>query len=80
MNITRSKKISDLYYKLEELKEAVGDILSEEEDYFGNLSEKQQESEKGEQSQTSISNLEDAVNSIDAAVINLADAQLPNLD
>ena len=74
MNKTREKKIRKYSSQVMQLIEDLQDVLNAEQEYFDNLSEKQQESEKGENSSAAISELEKAVNSLEEAQTSLDEA------
>lgn len=67
MNKTRAKKIAKISDKIEALRCQLEEILGDEQDYFDNLSEKQQEGEKGEESENAISYLGDAMSNLEDA-------------
>lgn len=76
MNISRAKKIAKLNDKLQGLNELLEDILSSEQDYNSNLSEKMLESEKGEISTNAIGSLENAILSIEGAIDALGEIEI----
>lgn len=58
MNNERRARIRAIISKLEELNSEIEDIRSEEQDAFDNMPEGLQSSERGDQAQEAISNLE----------------------
>lgn len=74
MNNCRRKNIANIIQQLEELKEQITNVISEEQDYYDNIPENLQMSEKAENSQTAISELENAECSIDDAISSLQTA------
>lgn len=71
MNKYRRKEIEDLIKKLESIKEEITIITDEEQEYYDNIPENLQMSEKAENSQNAISDLEDAECSVDDAISSL---------
>ena len=71
MNKYRRKEIEDLIKKLESIKEEIKIIIDEEQEYYDNIPENLQMSEKAENSQNAISDLEDAECSVDDAISSL---------
>ncbi len=61
MNKSRQSKLDKLIAQLEVIKEKLENIQAEEQEYFDNLTENQQDSEKGESSQNAIDQMEDAL-------------------
>lgn len=68
MNAKRRKEVESIMSCLEELIERIECVQSEEEEAYDNMPEGLQESERGEQMQEYISNLEDAASSVQDAV------------
>ena len=68
MNKNRRKQLEDLCKKLEELKDKIDGILYDEQDYFDNMPENLQGSQRGSDSEEAISHMEDAINAIDEAI------------
>lgn len=58
MNNERRKKLSDLSDKIEELKTEAENLLEEEQEYYDNMPENLQNSEKGEKSENAIGEIE----------------------
>jgi len=88
MNSNRKKQlkktmetISEIVSSITTLKEQIDEIKSEEEDYFENLSESGQESDKGQASESAISELDNIVALLDEAEENLnsADSSINDL-
>jgi len=71
MNKYRRKDIEDLIKKLESIQEEIKTITDEEQEYYDNIPENLQMSEKAENSQNAISDLEDAECSVDDAISSL---------
>ena len=74
MNNYRRKDIANIIQQLEELKEQITNVMSEEQEYLDNIPENLQMSEKAENSQNAISELENAECSIDEAISSLQTA------
>lgn len=74
MNNYRRKDIANIIQQLEELKEQITNVMSEEQEYYDNIPENLQMSEKAENSQNAISELENAECSIDEAISSLQTA------
>ena len=68
MNAKTRKEIEKLTESLDEIKCAVENIQSDEEEKFDNLPEGIQDSERGEEFQAAIENLESAASSIEEAI------------
>lgn len=62
MNNQRRKEIADVLNELAALRSRVEDLQSEEQDYFDNMPENLQQSERGEKAEQAASRLEDAMN------------------
>lgn len=75
MNKYRRKEIDDLIQEAESLKDKIEEILSEEQDYFDNMPENLQFSERGENSQQAINDLEEAQSSIEDCISYLEGAR-----
>lgn len=69
MNKERRKQLGILCDKLEELKDKLDSILSDEQDYFDNMPENLQGSMRGSDSEEAISQMEEAIDSIDDAIV-----------
>ena len=65
MNKQRRKEISVVITKLENIKEELENILGDEQDYYDNIPENLQMSERADQSSEAIDIMEDVVSSID---------------
>lgn len=74
MNKQRRKSIQEVMTKLEELKEQLDYILSDEQEAFDNLPESLQDSERGNAMSEAIDNLEYAMSSIEEVVEYLEEA------
>jgi len=68
MNKERRKRLSNIAGQLESLKGELEDIQSEEQESFDAMPESLQNSERGESSQTAISELDDAIGHFDDLV------------
>ena len=71
MNKQRRKRINDLIDEISALKGKIDEVLQEEQDYYDNMPESLQSSERGENSEEAISNLEEALSCIDDCVSSL---------
>lgn len=74
MNKYRRKEICEIIKKLEKLKEEIEMVFYEEQDYYDNMPENLQGSERGEIAENAISELEEALDNIDNAIENLETA------
>ncbi len=74
MNKQRRKEIQTISNDLLSLMTSIEDLLAEEQDYFDNMPENLQSSEKAEISENAISNLEEALDNIRECVDNLDSA------
>lgn len=74
MNNYRRKDIANIIQSLEELKEQITNVKNEEQDYFDNIPENLQMSERAENSQNAISELENSECSIDEIISSLQTA------
>ena len=73
MNAQGRKEIAKYVATLEEIKDKLETMRSEEEDKFDNMPEGLQESERGEAMQEAIENLESATDSLQEAIDTLED-------
>ncbi len=71
MNKQRRKEIQTISNDLLPLMTSIEDLLAEEQDYFDNMPENLQSSEKAEIAENAISNLEEALDNIRECVDNL---------
>lgn len=74
MNKYRRKDIEKIIKHLEEIKEEINNVCSEEQEYYDNIPENLQTSEKAENSQNAISDLENAECSLDDVIVALQSA------
>jgi predicted nuclease with TOPRIM domain len=74
MNKTQRNQIEKWIDSLTEIKEGVESMQEEEQDKLDNMPENLQESERGEQMQNGIENLEAAASSLEEAIDSLNDA------
>ena len=75
MNKQRREAIINLETKLEDIKFEILGLQEEEQEYYDNMPEPFQDSDKGEAAQTAIDCLESAVNSIIFILDDLAGAR-----
>ncbi len=71
MNKARRKAIDGVVAKLQELRDEVESLLSEEQDYYDNMPESFQDGEKGQAASDAISYMESASGYIDNAIEEL---------
>jgi ABC-type transporter Mla subunit MlaD len=74
MTAARRKALDAMIGQIEELSQKVGDFHDEEREQFDELSEKAQESERGEKIDSAANALEEAVSSLDAAKDSILEA------
>lgn len=74
MNKTQRNQIEKWIESINEIKEGVESMQEEEEEKFDNMPESLQESERGEQMQNGIENLEAAALSLEEAIDSLNSA------
>lgn len=67
MNQQRRKNIKNILYEIIDLKDQLQIIINEEQEVFDNMPESIQEGSKGEKSSGFISNMEDALSSMEDA-------------
>ena len=67
MNNTRRKELQKLLERIEDLKTDLESVKSEEEEYFENIPENLQSSERYDLSERSITSMEDALSSLEDA-------------
>lgn len=65
MNNTRRKELTEIVSKLSDLKDQLDLLQTEEQDYFDNMPESLQESEKGYSAAAAADNLSEAVQNIE---------------
>ena len=75
MNKTRREQLTNIYTKLDDLKSALSTLQEEEQDYYDNMPESLQSSEKGELAEAASCNLEEAVYDIEEALSKIEEAQ-----
>lgn len=75
MNKARRKRIDEIQEKLQEMKDLIDEVLSEEQEAYDSLPESIQDSERGEAMQTAIDSLESAVSSCEEIEDYLTEAQ-----
>jgi predicted nuclease with TOPRIM domain len=74
MNKARRKALEELQGKLSELKDELESLAEEERDYYENMPEGLQCSERGDEADRCASNLEDGVDSLDTIINNIDEA------
>ncbi len=73
MNNTRRKAIEKIVSELQGLQAKLTDIAGEERDYYDNMPENMQGSEKGERAEEVANTLQEAADEIDNIIGNLED-------
>lgn len=73
MNMTRRNEIKSIAEELGALKERIEAVAQDEQDAYDNLPEGIQDSERGQNMEQAISDLEDAASNIEEAVDSLQD-------
>jgi hypothetical protein len=73
MNKVRRKEISGIIARLEAIKSDIDCVLSDEQDYYDNIPENLQSSERTEQSEEAIEILEEVIENLGEAVENMGD-------
>ena len=68
MNANRRKEIAKIVTELEELKSRLETVLEEEQEYYDNVPENLQNSERYQESEEYISYMEDAVSEFDSII------------
>lgn len=71
MNKVRRANIKETVGLIERVKSVLESILDEEQDYYDNIPENLQSSQRAEDSEDAISNLEDAISNLEEAIGNL---------
>jgi len=71
MNNIRRSQIAKLKSQLEEVRDSISDLCNEEQEYYDNMPESIQESEKGDAAQAAADALQSACDEIDSAVSEL---------
>jgi predicted RNase H-like HicB family nuclease len=74
MNNTRREEIQKITDVLQDILYDIELVLSDEQEYFDNMPENLQFSERGERSEEAISNLEYTLESVQEAIENLQEA------
>ena len=75
MNKWRRIMIDDAISYLEKAKEILETVLEEEQEYFDNMPEGLQSSEKGDKAQEAISNLDVSVDALDTVISDCESAE-----
>lgn len=76
MNKVRRANIKETVDLIERVKSMLEDILDEEQDYYDNIPENLQTSQRAEDSEDAISNLEDAISNLEEAINNLEEVAI----
>lgn len=71
MNKVRRANIKETVDLIERVKSVLESILDEEQEYYDNIPENLQTSQRAEDSEDAISNLEDAISNLEEAIGNL---------
>ena len=74
MNEPRRKALDDIANKIYVLSWELDELRREEQEYFDNMPENLQCSERGERAEEAISSLEDAVDSLNSALESIGEA------
>lgn len=74
MNKQRRKELNEIISKLESLRDDLECLQGEEQDYYDNMPENLQCSERGERAEEAVSSLEDALYNIDSAIDSINEA------
>ena len=74
MNRVRRQQIEAVKAQLDELSDRIDAILSDEQDYYDNIPENLQTSDRATMSEDAISSLESAIDSISDAISSLEEA------
>lgn len=75
MNNTRRKEINAIISSLETIKDDIDSIMSDEQDYLGNIPENLQSSERYEAAESAVDSLQEAMDNIDSVLENLETAK-----
>ena len=75
MNKTRRKSLVEIASKLEDIKAEIEALRDEEQDYYDNMPENLQGSERGEIAESAVYAMECAMDGIENAIDNLEEAQ-----
>ena len=73
MNKIRRKEIEAVISRLESIKDDIDNILSDEQDYYDNIPENLQSSERAENSEEAIEILEEVVSNLEDAIDNMGE-------
>ena len=74
MNKQRRKELNVIIDKLTELRDLLENLKDEEQDYFDNMPENLQYSERGERAEEAVMSLEEALDNIDSVVESIEEA------
>ena len=71
MNKARREEIARLITEAEELKGMIESIREEEQEYYDNMPESLQQGERGQNAESAVSELEDAIDAMDNVICSL---------
>ena len=75
MNRDKRKRLDVAITLLNQARDIVDEVLNEEQEGFDNLTEGLQASERGQQMECAVTNLNDAIDNIDGAISYIEEAQ-----
>lgn len=75
MNKARRKALDEVISKIEEAKELLENLQAEEEEYWDNMPENLQGSERYEAADAAVDNMSSAVDALDEAISSIESAQ-----
>lgn len=75
MNKERRKALAQVADELRNLESKIEELMNEEQDYYDNMPEGLQGSEKGEKSQAAIDAMESALSTVGEALCSIEEAQ-----
>lgn len=74
MNKQRRKNIEKLVKSIQEFQQVIEELKIEEQDYLDNMPENFQNGEKGENAQSAIDSMDEAISNIDEVIYSLESA------
>lgn len=74
MNKTRRDTIAKLQARISELKDEVEMVRDEEQEYYDNMPENMQQGDKGQNAESAVSALDEAMENLDSAMSSLDEA------